>query len=49
MLRAGRVVQKAHNSALPHTLARLLVERITYKVNSFQLTRSDQVVLALPE
>ena len=34
---------------LPLALAGLLVERVIYKVNSFQFTRSARLVLALPE
>ena len=33
---------------LPLALAGLLVERVIYKVNSFQFTRSTRLVLALP-
>ena len=32
---------------LPRTLAELLVERVIYKVNSFQFTRSARLLLAL--
>ena len=39
----------ASTGLLPPALAGLLVERVIYKVNSFQFTRSARLVLALPE
>jgi|SRR5208283_635190 len=49
-LRCGlraRPCKASPEGLLPFALARLLVERVIYKVNSFQFTRSTRLVLAL--
>src|SRR5208283_6212367 len=51
-LRCGSRVRPCKASSaglLPPTLAGLLVERVIYKVNSFQFTRSARLALAHPE